>query len=149
MTDVDARFWAKVVRGAPGACWPWTGGRNPKGYGRYRTPRSHYAKVEQAHRYAYELLVGPVPSGMHLDHLCRNRACVNPAHLEPVTNRENVLRGDTLPALNLTKTHCPYGHPYSGDNLGFRSDGSRSCKECGRERYRRDVARKLAAGSGR
>ncbi|MBO0884191.1 MAG: HNH endonuclease [Mycobacterium sp.] len=87
-----------------------------------------------AHVFAYELLVGPIPTGMQLDHLCRNRSCVNPDHLEPVSQRVNLLRGATQPAFNTAKTHCPQGHPYEGDNLAFNRDGSRFCRTCSRDR---------------
>jgi hypothetical protein len=120
------RFWARVEQGP--ACWPWAGFRSPRGYGRFTIDgRGH-----QAHRIAYELVVGPIPDGLQLDHLCRNRGCVNPAHLEPVTSRENTLRGDTLPARNVTKTHCPAGHPLDSR----KADGSRYCLTCNRERDR-------------
>lgn len=85
--DPSDRFWAMVDRG-PG-CWVWRGARKQLGYGLYRVG----AKLKQAHRVAYELMVGPIPDGLVLDHLCRNPECVNPAHLEPVTHQENIRRG--------------------------------------------------------
>jgi len=87
--DWRPRFWARVDKAAPGGCWIWTGAVEGKGYG---APSINGVK-RPAHRLAYEDLVGPVPEGLHLDHLCRVRRCVNPAHLEPVTSRENTLRG--------------------------------------------------------
>ena len=100
------------------------------------------------HRVAYEAAVGPIPEGLQLDHLCRNTLCTNPAHLEPVTCRENLLRGNTLQAANAAKTHCPYGHPYAGENLRVRrlkSGGlGRSCRECARV-FGRAARRKRAA----
>ena len=78
-----------------------------------------------AHRVAYELQVGPIPVGLQLDHLCRVRSCVNPAHLEPVTSAENTRRG-----LRAMKTHCPQGHPYAGENLLIRPTGQRRCRTC-------------------
>ncbi len=95
----------------------------------------------QAHRFAYELLVGPIPDGLEIDHLCRVTACVNPAHLEPVTGQVNTLRGDTPAAKNAAKTHCPQGHVYSVKNTGV-GNGRRRCRTCGRERTRAARARK-------
>lgn len=84
----EKRFWAKVD---VGDCWEWTATRHPQGHGMFTPPQSNPV---YAHRFAYELLVGPIPPGLTLDHLCRNRGCVNPDHLQPVTQRVNVLRGD-------------------------------------------------------
>lgn len=129
---LPARFWAKVNLNDSG-CWEWTA-YLAQGYGHFRInqPRS----TPLTHRLAYETLVGPVPHGLDLDHLCRNRACCNPEHLEPVSRRVNLLRGETFPAWNAIKTHCPEGHPYDGDNLIIREkkDGrsSRECRECRR-----------------
>lgn len=125
------RFWEKVHR--TDDCWLWTAALDAKGYGFFRgEPIS-----TRAHRVAYTLTVGPIPKGLELDHLCRNRACVNPAHLEPVVHRENVLRGDAGLArarLESAKTHCPQGHPYDDINTYRRSTGHRTCRSCARER---------------
>jgi hypothetical protein len=122
-------FWSKV-RVLPNGCWEWTASRI-SGYGQFaRTlPRL-------AHRRAYERLVGPVPEGLELDHLCRNRACVNTDHLEPVTGSENAMRG-LRPIQLRSKRYCPHGHPYSGSNLYIRTDGARECRICRREHVRR------------
>ncbi len=117
-------FWSKV-RVLPNGCWEWTASRI-KGYGQFARTRP-----KLAHRRAYEHLVGPVPEGLELDHLCRNRACVNTNHLEPVTGSENALRG-LRPIQLRSKTHCPHGHPYSGSNLYIRTDGARECRICRR-----------------
>jgi len=103
-------------------CWLYLGPFNPQGYGIYC--------MKMAHRLAYESFVGPIPDGLTIDHLCRTRHCINPRHLEPVTNKENVLRGESLSAINAKKTHCPKGHPYFGKNLLIRPAGSRSCRAC-------------------
>ena len=121
-----ARFWAKVDRRGPGDCWGWRAAINSHGYGVF----SLGGVVQYAHRLAYQCLVGPIPDGLTIDHLCRVRSCVNPGHLEPVTHRENTLRGATLPAANARKTHCPKGHRYAGDNLYVRPRGGRTCLAC-------------------
>lgn len=90
-----------------------------------------------AHRYAWELVNGPVPDGLVLDHLCRNHACCNPDHLEAITQRENLLRGETFQADNVSKTMCPQGHYYSGSNLRTSPAGKRICRHCHRDHQRK------------
>jgi hypothetical protein len=130
-----AEFSRKFVIDQVTGCWVWTGAVNGgarSGYGYFRKRR--------AHRVAYEAWVGPIPEGLVLDHLCRVRRCVNPSHLEPVTVRENLLRGDTLQAHNAAKTHCIRGHKLSGKNLRLqkkRSRLARICRTCHREEQRR------------
>jgi hypothetical protein len=104
-----------------GPCWEWTGSDNGNGYGRPRVD----GKNQLVHRYAYTVLVGPIPPGLQIDHLCRNRRCCNPDHLEPVTNLENSLRSDRA-----TRTHCARGHPLSGDNLILKKPGERGRRRC-------------------
>lgn len=118
------RFWAKVDKTAPGGCWAWTGGRNDDGYG-----IAVVAKETQrnAHRVAYEWLVGPVPEGLVLDHLCRVRHCVNPEHLEPVTQQENVQR------YTRTITACRQGHEFTPENTRTYG-GKRQCRTCANAR---------------
>jgi len=138
-----ARFWSKVNPCGPahptlGECWLWAVPTRPDGYGQFSIGRS----TAYAHRFAYEAAVGPIPPGMELDHLCRVRHCVNPAHLEPVTPRENVMRGQTPAAKNAAKTRCPAGHEYTAENtIVFRRE--RSCRACvnGRKRERRALLR--------
>lgn len=103
---------------------------NPKGYGLFWI----YNTYHSAHRFIYEQLVGPIGGGLQLDHLCRVRHCVNPDHLEPVTQRVNMMRGQGLAARNAKKTHCIRGHRLAGENI-HTYDNKRSCKKCHRIRY--------------
>ena len=121
------RFWRHVQTSDD--CWIWTGHRNVQGYGVFNLrPEGggrHY-KQTPAHRFAYELLIGPIPNGLVLDHIeCDTRACVNPGHTIPTTNEANMLRGN----INAKKTHCDHGHPFSEENTGFKN-GWRSCLKC-------------------
>lgn len=147
-TERIRRFWSKVDKNGPvpqhrpdlGPCWVWTKGLSSRGYGVFAVA---IGKQNLAHRVAYELLIGPIPAGLTVDHLCHNahptckggptcthRRCVNPAHLDPTTRGENVLRGQGLTATNARKSHCPRGHPYD-----LISSGKRRCLRCKRERY--------------
>lgn len=101
--------------------------------------------MQPAHRFSYEILVGPIPEGMELDHLCKNRRCVNPAHLEPVTHHENLIRGNGFTGINARKTHCSRGHELSQDNILNRSRGGRECKTCHRVRMNASYHRLKAA----
>lgn len=124
----EARFWRKVNKDDPSGCWLWTGAKY-RGYGYFRVER----KGIRAHRYSYELVKGNIPSGLILDHLCRNKACVNPQHLEPVTIGENVLRGTAPSAVNAKKSHCVRGHRFSEANT-YINRGRRYCKTCRRSK---------------
>lgn len=110
---VEHRFGVKLWHDPETDCIEWMGGRGSKDYGRFYLGN----KQRLAHRVAYEWANGPVPDGHEMDHLCRNRFCVNPEHLEAVTHRENVLRGVSPVAMKARQTHCVGGHPLSGDNV--------------------------------
>lgn len=127
-------------------CWLWMSPLTAKGYAYSRFE----GRMRRIHRVTYELLVGDIPEGLTIDHLCRVRRCVNPEHLEPVTNRENILRGVSPPALNIVKTHCKYGHEFTPENTYVSTEhpGDRNCRACAirratrsnQERRRRQVA---------
>lgn len=135
MQSEAARFIARLTVGD--GCWEWPGSRDKQGYGRFavpRTPRvSNRWLPKLAHRIAYELFVGPIPDGLTIDHLCRNKGCVNPSHLEAVTQRVNNYR---TPDFNGNKTHCPQGHEYATSGRAYR--GGRYCRVCDRDRWRHE-----------
>lgn len=133
---LEERFWPKVDKLGPGGCWLWTASTDRYGYGRIHVGTSRAdSKLKAAHNVAYELLIGPIPVGLELDHLCRITACVNPAHLEPVTHRENLLRSDSVSGKAARVTHCPQGHLYDKQNTRV-TNGVRQCRACDREYQR-------------
>jgi len=135
----EQRFWAKVERPTDDGCWPWTACLN-RGYGQFCVGGGRRVC---AHRFSYELLGGPIPDGLTIDHLCRVKHCVNPAHLEPVTARENTRRG--------RKTHCKRGHEFTTENT-FRSAKGRECRQCRKMltlRWERSAAGRASRAQGR
>ena len=126
-TTLPLRFWQKI-HVLDNGCWEWTSAHNSAGYSSF----SFKGKTVLAHRISYECLVGPFPPRLHADHLCRNCWCVNPKHIEPVTGRENVLRGDTIPAMHAKKTHCIHGHSFEGVPLMRGGRRFRYCPICAR-----------------
>lgn len=139
-----ARVWSRVNVSGPDECWLWNGPIGHEGYGYV----SWAGRNHTSHRAVWESVFGPAAQGMEVDHLCRNRACCNPKHLELVEKAVNVLRGVSPPALNARKTHCPIGHPLEGSNLivGNRSGKVfRQCRLCNNESHVRMRARQKAA----
>lgn len=139
LTDSDViRFKSKFVELNSEECWLWLGSLNTGGYGLLSVSREGSKTRLQAHRIAYEQKNGDIPLGLVIDHLCRNRRCVNPNHLEPVTTRENLERGDSwkheMPQPQSVKTHCPQGHPYDEENTKYYTTPEghthRQCRAC-------------------
>lgn len=122
------RFMAKVRQAGEG-CWEWTGGKSSAGYGAIRAGAPEFSMLK-AHRVSYELFRGPIPEGLVIDHLCMNKGCVNPAHLEVVAGKENSTR------YSRARTHCKRGHQLTPETDNVRP-GQRSCRICHRENYRR------------
>lgn len=137
MTRTQDDFFALASPEPMSGCWIWANSLNAEGYG----VTSVFGVWRRAYRVAYELFVGAIPVGMHLDHKCRVRACVNPAHLEPVSIVENGARGMSPHAENSRKTHCLRGHEFSPENTRMDGHGRRECVTCARRRSRESSRR--------
>ena len=149
--DPLIRFAARVsVPADIEACWEWTGAQTEKGYGRFWDGK----RITRVHRFAFELYVGKIDAGQTVDHLCRNRRCVNPLHLRQCSSRENTLAHGSLStsALNALKTHCKHGHPFDKSNtLPYRNGRSRACRVCCAEnskRYYRSIRQSTLQARG-
>lgn len=138
---IEQRFWSKVDKNGPAGCWLWT---SALGTGGYPILWVGAGRSVRAHRFAYELLVGPVPSGLTLDHTCRTRRCVNPAHLEPCTAGENAARSPLAPYnVKARATHCKRGHAFDERNTAIHN-GRRECRACINLRARERAQRRTA-----
>jgi len=138
------RFWNKCIPEPNGGCWLWVGGLRGHGYGVVGSRRAMKRWSVQAHRMSYEALIGPIPHGLELDHRCSVSCCVNPAHLDPVTHRENVRRGQvgrTTAIRQSSKRYCPIGHPYDQENTYWQGH-RRSCRACRHARNRARAAKR-------
>lgn len=136
MNEVQAMI--KAAAREYNGCWLWDKRCESQGYAVVRFMGRHL----KVHRLMFELVRGSIPNGLHLDHLCRNRNCVNPDHLEAVSHKENVLRGEGPTAINAKKTHCKRGHPLIPENLRNDPKGYRHCKVCDRIRTADHAQRK-------
>lgn len=136
------RFWASVeVPDQPSCCWRWVKAKDDRGYGSVSVTRNGKQKFYRAHRVAYTLLIGPIPDGLPLDHLCKTLPCINPDHLEPVEPRINTIRGASPSSRNRIKTHCVNGHEFTPGNTYRTSRGGRHCLTCMRNNDRKRKAR--------
>ena len=132
--DMRSRIESKFIPEPNSGCFIWTGMLNGAGYGMVAVTTNGVKRLRRAHRLYYEIEKGPIPEGLVIDHLCRMRCCLNPAHMEPVTSVENVMRGESFFAQQVRRTHCPQGHLYGGKNLRISAKGERICKICDRNR---------------
>lgn len=134
----EDRFWKKVAKGP--RCWTWTASKDEDGYGMFKAGRTL-----RAHRWAYEHAVGLIPNGMVLDHLCRNASCVNPSHLEPVTNEENLLRGWGRRIKNGMTDECINGHKFTPENTYATPKGALVCRACSATSRRKYEQKRMVA----
>lgn len=143
VTDLPERIASKIEADPATGCWLWRGYLNNRGYAQIQV---HRVSVF-VHRLTYQSARGAIPEGLELDHLCRVPHCCNPAHLEPVTHRENVLRGVSPMAINAARTHCVHGHEFTPENTKRTYNGRRACRACAREFMRGYHLRVKAGGA--
>ncbi|NWA62995.1 HNH endonuclease [Pantoea sp. B9002] len=135
---LEERLLSKVAKNPNSGCWEFTGSLYKNGYGQIWNG----ARAEQAHRVAYRFYVAEIPADKEIDHLCKNRRCVNPKHLDIVTHQENIARSNTVMGENARKTHCMRGHPLEGENLIITKQKTRQCRICSNMRARNAKARR-------
>ena len=136
-------FWAKIQ--TDGSCWIWLGYKDKKGYGKFSIHKIGTARSSfcfSAYRLSYQLFKGEIPTNYQIDHLCRNRSCVNPDHLDAVTCQENILRGIGICSNNKRKTHCPQGHKYDETNTYLDKNNGRYCRKCRTQTQKRYLEKK-------
>lgn len=129
------RFEDKYLINKETGCWEWQAGLDGKGYSAFCVRK----RMKIGHRISYNIYVGEIPKGLVIDHLCKNIKCVNPAHMEPVTQKDNILRGEAPSSLQAQQTHCLEGHPLFGENLFITKDGKRVCRQCRKNYYYKDL----------
>ena len=135
LNTTECRFWESVRK--TDTCWMWQKSLNGKGYGNFCIKRP---KQMEAHKFAWLTQIGEIPSGLVLDHICRNRACVRPSHLRILTKGQNVLVGNGICANKARQTKCKNGHSLSGQNLILTKRGHRQCRECTNDNNRKSYA---------
>lgn len=136
----DVNLRSKFIPLGSEACWPWLGYKSPNHYSNFVFKVNGKSKSKTAHRAVYERYFGEIAKGLVLDHLCKNIHCVNPFHLEPVTQRENLHRSDNHIGVNARKTHCLNGHEFTPENTYIppKKPNSRYCKTCANERSKKE-----------
>lgn len=132
LDKVQEKLWQRIGPRLikDGDCWIWPGGKVPSGYGRFSYRDSGKQIHTYVHRLAYEIFRGPIADDLEIDHLCRRRNCANPSHLEVVTHRENILRGETFAGRQSRQTHCKRGHKFDFKNTHITPEGERRCRKC-------------------
>lgn len=135
-TIEEIEFITKRFKISENGCWDWTGNKNRQGYGRV----PFRGRVVVPHRLLHQTIFGEITPGLVSDHICENKSCVNPKHIEPVTSKENIYRGCAPPSINIRKTHCASGHKFTTENT-YISRGMRACRTCNMLKERRKRAR--------